>query len=109
MNFCKRSVANLDVANGRFDRTEVVVRLGDLLVDANLTESDFQRAPKEMVGAYLHFPFPEVFSSEELLQTTDDYGPYQLCGTCWRPTQAIVHFVCSQSYCVSHLIARWQR
>jgi hypothetical protein len=29
-----------------------------------------------MVSAYLHFP--EVFSSEELLQTKEDYGSYEL-------------------------------
>jgi hypothetical protein len=38
--------ARVPLANGRFDRTEVNLRVGDLLIEAKLTESDFQSAPK---------------------------------------------------------------
>jgi hypothetical protein len=38
--------ARVPLANGKFDRTEVDMRLGDLLIEAKLTESNFQRAPK---------------------------------------------------------------
>jgi hypothetical protein len=37
--------ARVPLANGRFDRTEVDMRFGSLLVEAKLTEAGFQRAP----------------------------------------------------------------
>ena len=68
--------ARVPLANGRFDRTEVDMRLGELLIEAKLTESDFQRAPKKVVDAYRDFR--EVFRCEELPQTSNDYISYQL-------------------------------
>lgn len=68
--------ARVPLANGKFDRTEVDVRLGDLLIEAKLTESDFQKAPRAVVRAYRDFD--EVFDRECLLQTTHDYESYQL-------------------------------
>jgi hypothetical protein len=68
--------ARVPLANGKFDRTEVDVRLGDLLIEAKLTESDFQKAPKTIVRAYRDFS--EVFDEEELPQTDKDYRSYQL-------------------------------
>ena len=68
--------ARVPLANGRFDRTEVDLRLGDLLIEAKLTESDFQKAAKEVVHAYRDFA--EVFDSEELPQTACEYRSYQL-------------------------------
>jgi hypothetical protein len=68
--------ARVPLANGRFDRTEVDMRLGDLLIEAKLTESDFQRAPKTAVQAYRDFN--EVFDEEELPQTECDFLSYQL-------------------------------
>jgi hypothetical protein len=68
--------ARVPLANGRFDRTEVDLRLGELLVEAKLTESSFQRAPKAVVSAYRDFH--EVFSCKELPQTAHDYLSYQL-------------------------------
>lgn len=64
------------LTNGKFDRTEVDMQLGDLLVEAKLTESDFQRASKTTVNAYRDFA--EVFSFEDLPQTPHDYFSYQL-------------------------------
>jgi hypothetical protein len=43
------------LANGRFDRTEVDMRLGTLLVEAKLTESDFQCRSAAIVEAYRDF------------------------------------------------------
>ena len=43
--------ARVPLANGKFDRTEVEMRLGELLIEAKLTESDFQRAPKALLAA----------------------------------------------------------
>lgn len=69
-------LARVPLQNGRFDRTEVDLRLSDLLIEAKLTESDFQRAPKATVRAYRDFS--EVFDSEYLPQTESDYVSYQL-------------------------------
>jgi restriction endonuclease-like protein len=67
--------ARVPFANGRFDRTEVDVRLSDLLIEAKLTESDFQKAAKAVIRAY--GGFSEVFEDEDLPQTARDYGSYQ--------------------------------
>ena len=40
------------LANGHADRTEVDMKLGDLLVEAKLTEADFQRAPLRLLSRY---------------------------------------------------------
>lgn len=68
--------ARVPLANGKFDRTEVDLRLGDLLIEAKLTESDFQKAPKTAVRAYRDFD--EVFDQEDLPQTEREYRSYQL-------------------------------
>jgi len=69
-------LARVPLANGKFDRTEVDLRLGDLLIEAKLTESDFQRAPKAAVRAYRDFS--EVFGPDDLPQTESDFLSYQL-------------------------------
>lgn len=68
--------ARVPLANGRFDRTEVDLLLGNLLVEAKLTESDFQRAPKRVLLEYRDFS--KVFDSTQLPQTRDNYLSYQL-------------------------------
>jgi hypothetical protein len=68
--------ARVPLTKGKYDRTEVDMRLGDLLVEAKLTESDFQRAPQAVINAYRDFH--EVFSWEDLPQTPNDYFSYQL-------------------------------
>lgn len=68
--------ARVPLINGKFDRTEVDMRLGNLLVEAKLTEGDFQRAPKAVVNGYRDFS--DSFRCEDLPQTTDDYFSYQL-------------------------------
>jgi hypothetical protein len=40
------------LANGRTDRTEVDMKLGPLLVEAKLTESDFQRSSPRLLSRY---------------------------------------------------------
>jgi hypothetical protein len=47
--------ARVPLANGRFDRTEVDMRLGTLLVEAKLTEGDFQTREARIVEAYRDF------------------------------------------------------
>jgi hypothetical protein len=47
--------ARVPLASGRFDRTEVDMRWGGLLVEAKLTESDFQARAAPIVEAYRDF------------------------------------------------------
>lgn len=68
--------ARVPLLNGRFDRTEIDLRLGNLLIEAKLTESDFQSAPRSVLLAYRDFL--EVFDAEHLPQNGDQYISYQL-------------------------------
>jgi len=56
--------ARVPLKSGLFDRTEVDMRWGELLVEAKLTELDFQERKAEIVEAYRDFE--EVFEAEEL-------------------------------------------
>jgi hypothetical protein len=56
--------ARVPLVNGRFDRTEVDMRLGTLLVEAKLTEGDFQAREAGIVEAYRDFD--AVFDRELL-------------------------------------------
>lgn len=56
--------ARVPLKSGRLDRTEVDMRWGDLLVEAKLTETDFQTCRAEVVGAYRDFD--AVFEVDEL-------------------------------------------
>ena len=47
--------ARVPLTTGRLDRTEVDMRWGDLLVEAKLTESDFQRCREEVLTRYRDF------------------------------------------------------
>lgn len=68
--------ARVPLANGRVDRTEVDMRLGDLLVEAKLTEGDFQRRAAAVVKNYRDFE--EVFDGRDLPREEDSYISYQL-------------------------------
>jgi hypothetical protein len=56
--------ARVPLASGRFDRTEVDMRWGELLVEAKLTEGDFQTRSAQIVEGYRDFD--EVFERELL-------------------------------------------
>ena len=56
--------ARVPLRNGRFDRTEVDMRLGGLLVEAKLTESDFQTCKAAVAESYRDFD--KVFDAELL-------------------------------------------
>jgi len=62
--------------NERLDRTEVDMKIDDLLVEAKLTENDFQRCRKPSVHRYRDFL--EVFADEQLRQDETYYYSYQL-------------------------------
>lgn len=59
--------ARVPLARGRFDRTEVDMRLGSLLVEAKLTETDFQAREAAVVESYRDFD--AVFERELLPRT----------------------------------------
>ena len=58
--------ARVPLANGRFDRTEVDLRWGGLLIEAKLTEADFQTRTASVVEGYRDFV--AVFDREALLR-----------------------------------------
>jgi hypothetical protein len=63
--------ARVPLANGRFDRTEVDLRLGSLLVEAKLTEGDFQTREARVVEAYQDF---DTVFERELLPRVEVYS-----------------------------------
>lgn len=63
--------ARVPLANGRFDRTEVDMRLGSLLVEAKLTEGDFQTREARIVDAYKDF---DAVFERELLPRVEIYS-----------------------------------
>lgn len=68
--------ARVPLVDGKVDRTEIDMRIGDVLVEAKLTEGDFQRAAKGAVERYRDFD--TVFEKAELPQTDREYTTYQL-------------------------------
>ena len=68
--------ARVPLVNGGFDRTEVDLRLGDLLIEAKLTENDFQNADNSRLVAYRDFS--EVFDCKQLPRIGSRYASYQL-------------------------------
>lgn len=68
--------ARVPLLKGKFDRTEVDMRLGNLLLEAKLTEGDFQRRPKAALTCYRDFA--EVFYRRQLPQQLNHYLSYQL-------------------------------
>ena len=68
--------ARVPLQNGRADGTEIDMRIGDLLVEAKLTEADFQSAPAAVVENYRDFR--EIFDCEMLPRNGDRYVSYQL-------------------------------
>lgn len=64
--------ARVPLDNGRADRTEIDMRLGSLLVEAKLTESDFQSRGAAVVEAYRNFD--TVFERDLLPRITVPLG-----------------------------------
>jgi len=68
--------AQVPLKNGHTDRTEVDMKLGDMLFEAKLTESDFQSADVWVLRGYRDFE--EVFEWRELPQEGGKLASYQL-------------------------------
>jgi hypothetical protein len=62
--------------NGRSDCTEVDLKLGNLLIEAKLTEYDFQTAPRRLVERYRDLE--DVFVIEDLELDSERVYSYQL-------------------------------
>jgi hypothetical protein len=68
--------ARVPLANGRSDRTEVDMKVGSLLVESKLTESDFQTKAADVVEGYRDFR--DVFDRRMLPKLRKQYASYQL-------------------------------
>ncbi len=69
--------ANVPLSTGNVDRTEIDLRLGDLLLEAKLTETSFQTARPSLVLRYRDLNC--CFFAEDLPRTpTGDFQSYQL-------------------------------
>jgi len=66
----------IPLRSGKTDRTEIDMKLGDLLVEAKLTETDFQSAPARMIARYRDLA--EVFDPGEPMMSGDTVRGYQL-------------------------------
>jgi hypothetical protein len=76
----------------RFDRTEVDMRLGRLLVESKLTENDFQTAPAALVEDYRDLV--EVFDVASLPRSGERYVSYQLI------RNVLAAYSANSSFCV---------
>lgn len=68
--------ARVPLTNGHLDRTEVDMKLGSLLVESKLTESDFQSRASAAVELYRDLD--EVFDIHRLPRLQGQYVSYQL-------------------------------
>jgi hypothetical protein len=84
--------AKVPLANGHFDRTEVDMKLGTLLVEAKLTESHFQVKSKDVVDGYRDFA--KVFHRRLLPRLGECYRSYQLI------RNVLAAHATSSSFCV---------
>jgi hypothetical protein len=80
------------LANGRFDRTEIEMRIGGLLMEAKLTEADFQSSDAAVLDSYRNFA--EVFERQSLRQSGSRYISYQLI------RNVLAAFASQYSFCV---------
>ena len=68
--------ARVPLRGGQTDRTEVDMKIGSLLVESKLTETDFQIKDAAVVEMYRDFE--EVFETQPLVQVNGKYVSYQL-------------------------------
>jgi hypothetical protein len=98
---------NIPLGNRKTDRTEIDMKLGQLMVEAKLTETDFQTAPARLVERYRDLA--EVFNREELVTFSDGVPGYQLI------RGALAAYATGGSFCVlcdarrPDLIEQWYR
>lgn len=66
----------IPLKNSHAERTEIDIRLGNLLCEAKLTETDFQTAPTRRIEVYRDLE--EVFNVAELPRSEETVFSYQL-------------------------------
>jgi hypothetical protein len=66
----------IPLKNGGIDCTEVDLKIGNLMIEAKLTESDFQVAPWKLAARYRDLE--EIFDPELLPRTREKVRSYQL-------------------------------
>jgi hypothetical protein len=66
----------IPLGSGKTDCTEIDMKLGDLMVETKLTETDFQTAPVRMVERYRDLM--DVFDSGVLMMSGDVVRGYQV-------------------------------
>ena len=103
--FGVRSTAAL--AGGHVNTTELDMRLGDLLVEAKLTEADFQCAPMPLVERYVEFD--AVFERERLEVTRRGLRSYQLVRGVLAAAAANARFAVFCDARRPDLVADWYR
>ena len=64
------------LVNGHRDRTEVDMRFGDVLVEAKLTEADFQSCRAALLERYAGLD--DLFDTRKLARADEGYANYQL-------------------------------
>jgi hypothetical protein len=67
---------HVPLRDGKTDRTEVDMRIGNLLVEAKLTETNFQTAPAKLMERYRDLG--EVFDVRRLKDDRGQFSSYQL-------------------------------
>ena len=90
--------ARVPLLSGKLDRTEVDMRLGPLLVEAKLTESDFQMCAKAVVESYRDFA--EVFDRRllpVLSRSSAGDGESQTRDRCYCSYQLIRNVLAAQA------------
>jgi hypothetical protein len=84
--------ARVPIKEGKFDRTEVDMRLGNLLVEAKLTESGFQTKRAELIQRYRDLR--KVFDVKLLPRSGKDFKSYQLI------RNVLAAYATQQRFCV---------
>jgi hypothetical protein len=75
-----------------FDRTEIDMKIGDLLVESKLTETDFQTGPESLVASYRDLE--EVFDVDSLPRSGEEFHSYQLI------RNVLAAYALNASFCV---------
>ena len=82
---------NVPLRNGKLDKTELDMRVGNIICEAKLTESDFTRKRAKVVEAYRDFD--DVFDPSLLPAVEGEYENYQLIRNVLAAVAHACHFV----------------
>lgn len=98
--------ARIPLLNGRFDRTELDLELGDLVLEAKLTESGFQTATAALISRYSDLD--TCFAVKDLPRTANgDFQSYQLVRGVLAAYALERRFAVAVDHRRTDLIERW--